>query len=287
LKKFQSLCDQSLLSDEWNSESVSKLNLPLFKLGDTIPTTNDFIEYIESKLATEKPTESPIASTKKKKTLTAKYFASWSDATCHAYEDSRLEQKHPAFRITLEEYRNGILLYEMIEKEIWGRSTTDTIGLETFFEQNRSKYVWGERRDFTAVHAEGFTSTKEAENAKTTILKMLKKEKSDKEIEAAVSKSKSPITVKIGHGKVEKGVNKEIDELWDNPLPHAISTITPENSVEILRINNIVHPGLKQLNETRGLAIIDYQDYLEKTWMEMLHKKYPVKINQEILNEIK
>jgi peptidyl-prolyl cis-trans isomerase SurA len=263
------------------------LALPLFKLGDTIPTTNDFIEYIESKLATEKPTESPIASTETVETVTAKYFGTWSDATCHAYEDSRLEQKHPVFRITLDEYHNGILLYEMIEKEIWGRSTTDTIGLKDFFEQNRGKYVWDTRRDFTAVHAEGFTSAKEAEKAKSNILNMLKKGKSDKEIENAFSKSKSPIIVKIGHGKVEKGVSKEIDELWCETLPHALSTITPENSVEILRINRAICPEPKQLNETRGMAIIDYQDYLEKTWLQMLREKYPVKVNQEILEEIK
>jgi len=287
LKKFQTLCNPSLLTGEWDSESVSQLALPLFKLGDTILTTNDFIEYIESRLATDKPTESPIASTETAETMTAKYFTTWSDATCHAYEDSRLEQKYPTFRITLNEYNNGILLYEIIEKEIWGRSTTDTIGLETFFEQNRDKYAWGERRDFTAVHANGFTSAKEAEKAKTNILNMLKKGKSDMEIQAAFSKSKSPITVKIIRRKVEKGVSPDVDELWNMPTPHALAMVTPENTVEILRINNTVSPGLKQLNETRGLVIIDYQEYLEKTWQQMLKEKYPVKVDQGVLNSIK
>lgn len=286
LKKFQSLCSPSLLSGEWNPESVSKLALPLFKLGDTIPTTNDFIAYLESKLAKDKPNESPTASTETVETLTAKYFTTWSDATCHAYEDCRLEKKYPAFRITLNEYSNGILLYEMIEKEIWGRATTDTIGLKTFFEQNRSKYIWGDRRDFTVLHAEGFASGKDAEKAKASILKMLDKGKSDDEIKAAFSKSKSPIEVKIMHGKAEKGVNKEIDDFWNTPTPHAISK-TQENSVDILRINKAIASEPKQLNETRGLAIIDYQEYLEKTWMQMLHKKYPVKVNQEVLNSIK
>jgi peptidyl-prolyl cis-trans isomerase SurA len=283
LKKFQALCDASLLSGEWDSESVSTLALPLFKLGDTIPTTNDFIEYIEAKLITDKPKESPIASTETVETMTAKYFKSWSDATCHAYEDCRLEQKYPAFRITLDEYHNGVLLYEVIEKEIWGRPTTDTIGLKTFFEQNNSKYIWGERRDFTAVHAEGFTSQKEAEKANAKILKMLKKGKSDKEIECAFCN----ITVKIMRGKTEKGVSKEMDEAWNESVPRDFSKITPEKTVEILRINKIVAPEPKQLNETRGMAIIDYQEYLEKTWMQMLGEKYPIKINQEVLNEIK
>ena len=287
LKKFQTLCDKSLLTNEWDSESVSELSLPLFKLGDTIPTTDDFINYIESKLTDDKPKESPITSTETVETLTAKYFKSWSDATCHAYEDCRLEQKYPAFRLTFDEYYNGVLLYEVIEKEIWGRAISDTIGLKTFIEQNRNKYIWGERRDFTIVHAEGFTSQKEAEKANANILKMLKKENSDKEIENAFSKSKSPITVKIVHGKTEKGNNKEIDETWNKPAPHDISITTPEKAVEILRINKTVSPEPKQFNEIYGTAVNDYQEYLEKTWLQMLKEKYPIKINKEVFDSIK
>ncbi|MCL2512152.1 MAG: peptidyl-prolyl cis-trans isomerase [Bacteroidales bacterium] len=286
LKKFQTLCCPSLLSGEWGSESVSKLNLPLFKLGDTILTTNDFIDYIESQPPT-KQNEASVGVPETVETLITKYFTTWNDATCHIYEDSRLEQKHPSFRITLNEYYNGILLYEVIEREVWGRATTDTIGLAAFFEQNRDKYTWDERCDFTALHAEGFTSKKEAEKAKATILNMLKKGKSDKEIRAAFNKSKSPITIKIVHGKVEKGVNENIDEMWCNPMPGTQTKITEENSIEILRANKIICASLKELNEIRGLAIIDYQEYLEKTWQENLREKYPIKIDQEVLNSIK
>ena len=286
LKKFQALCDKSLLTGEWDSESVSKLNLPLFKFGDTTLTTNKFIDYIESKLTTNKPTESPIASTETVETVTAKHFKTWSDATCLAYEDCRLEKKYPAFRITLEEYSNGILLYEIIEKEIWGRSLTDSVGLEAFFEQNRSKYVWKDRCDFTKLQASGFTSTKQAEKAKATIVKMLNKGKSDEEIQNAFSKNPS-IAIKIVHGKVEKGANPEIDALWCNKLPYTTSQITPENNVDIFRINRKICAGPKQLNEARGLATIDYQEYLEKTWLQMLHQKYPLKVNQAVLKSIK
>ncbi|MCL2042388.1 MAG: peptidylprolyl isomerase [Bacteroidales bacterium] len=286
LKKFQTQCDASLLSGEWDSESVMKLGLPLFKLGDTILTTNDFIEYIETKLS-GKQEESPLASTETVETVSAKHFKTWSDNICLAYEDNRLEQKYPNFRITLDEYHNGILLYEVIEKEIWGRSTTDTIGLETFFESNRDKYVWGERRDFTVLHALSFNSAKEAEKAKSSIVKMLNKGKSDDEIQAAFSKNDPPVVFKIVHGKAEKGVNQEIDAAWNTPAPHTVSQVLPDNGIEILRINKTVTPERKQLNETRGLAIIDYQEYLEKTWLEMLSKKYPIKVNQEVLESIK
>jgi len=287
MKKFQTLCDNSLLTVEWDNESVSNLHLPLFKLGDTILTTNHFIDYIEAQPAPEKANESPIASTETVETVTAKHFKTWSDATCLAYEDSRLEKKYPNFRITLDEYNSGILLYEIIEKEIWGRSTNDSIGLESYFEQNRDKYVWGNRRDFTVVHAIGFGSKKEADKASANIAKMLNKGKSDEEIKAAFSKNKTPITVKISRGKIEKGIRPEMDELWCEKLPHIVSRTTQDNSIEILRLNSAICPELKQLNETRGLVIINYQEYLEKTWLEMLRNKYPLKVNQAILDEIK
>jgi peptidyl-prolyl cis-trans isomerase SurA len=285
---FQTSCDKSLLSEEWNSESVSTLNLPLFKLGDTILTTNEFVDYIQSQLTTEKPNESPTVSTETVETTTAKYFETWSDKTCLAYEDCRLEKKYPAFQLTLNEYRDGILLYEVIEKEIWGRSTSDSIGLEKYFEQNQDKYVWGDRRDFSRLHASGFKTAKEAEKAKSAIVKMLNKRKSEEEIKAAFSKNDTPIEIKITNGKVEKGIIAEMDALWHEKTPHTIAKVMPDNyNVEILRINNCMCPGPKQLNETRGLAIIDYQEYLEKMWVEMLQKKYPVKIDAEVLKSIK
>jgi peptidyl-prolyl cis-trans isomerase SurA len=288
LQKFQTLCDKSLLSEEWNSESVSTLHLPLFKLGDTILTTNEFVDYIQSQLTTEKPNESPTASTETVETITAKYFETWSDKTLLAYEDSRLEKKHPTFQLTLNEYRDGILLYEVIEKEIWGRSTKDSIGLEKYFQQNQDKYIWGDRLDFTRLHANGFKSTKEAEKAKSSIVKMLNKGKNEEEIQAAFSKNDPPIVIKLTNGKIEKGIIAELDALWCEKLPHTIAKVVPDNNnIEILRLNKKICSTPKQLNETRGLAIIDYQEYLEKTWLEMLQKKYPVKIDEEVLKSIK
>ena len=287
MKKFQTLCDKSLLSGNWDSKSVSKLNLPLFKLGDTILTTNDFINYIEMQQISDKTNESPLASTETVETETAKHFKIWSDATCIAYEDSRLEKKYPNFRLTLDEYNSGILLYEIIEKEIWGRSTTDTIGLEAYFENNREKYIWGNRRDYTVLHATGFNSKKEAQKANANIVKLLSKGKTDEEIQSAFSKGKSPITIKISHGKIEQGIRPEIDELWCEKLPHTISKTTQDNNVEILRINRAVCSEPKKLNETRGLAIINYQEYLDKTWLEMLRYKYPLWVDEAVLNSIK
>lgn len=280
LKKFQTACDASVLTGKWNPASVATLNLPLFTIGDSVLRTSQFIEYIQgeqSKNAVKNDGSETIA------TLTTRYFKTWSDETCLAYEDCRLEQKHPEFRLLLKEYHDGILLYEMIEREVWGKSTTDTIGLENFFAQNRDKYYWGERRSYTDLTASGFVGQEEAKKAEKTILNMLKKGNSDEDIKAAFPENK----ILISHSKAEKGMEKKVDELWDTPSPHVVSEVLADNTIKIFRIDSAIAPEPKELNETRGAVVIDYQELLEKEWLKKLYKKYPVVVNEEVLQSIK
>jgi peptidyl-prolyl cis-trans isomerase SurA len=189
--------------------------------------------------------------------------------------------------LTLEEYKDGILLYEIIEKEVWRRSTTDTVGLKAFFEQNQEKYWWNERRDFTTIKATGFTNAKDSEKMKNKLLTMVKKGKSDEEIQTVADNHKPPIGIVISHAKYEKGANRDVDALWEVSCPYAFAKTTDDLNVDIICINKVIAPEPKTLVETRGMAVMDYQNWLEKNWLDKLHSKYPTKVNQEALQSIK
>ena len=49
------------------------------------------------------------------------------------YEDGRLEQKYPAFRLLMQEYKEGMLLFEISNREVWDRAVTDEAGQEAYF----------------------------------------------------------------------------------------------------------------------------------------------------------
>ena len=64
------------------------------------------------------------------------------DIEIFAYHKVNLENENPEYAEILEEYRDGLLLFDLMENEIWTKSKTDTIGLKKYYESNKSKYNW-------------------------------------------------------------------------------------------------------------------------------------------------
>ncbi|MEJ8758040.1 peptidylprolyl isomerase [Pontibacter sp. H259] len=93
----------------------------------------------------------------------------------------------------------------------------------------------------------------------------------------------NPLAVQIAEKKFQKGENKAVDAVeWKK------GTYTTQlNGREYLVIiKDVLQPGYKQLNEVRGVAISDYQTYLEEQWVKQLREKYPVRINQQEVEKL-
>jgi len=192
------------------------------------------------------------------------------------YREDNLEQIDVDFKNLMQEYHDGILLFELTNKEVWNKAVEDTVGLKTFFENNRNKYVWKERVSYTT-----FT----AKDQKTTdkLLKFLKKGKSTQNILTKLNKKEETLTSK--NTILEKDATEFVKSLkWEK------GSIAQEKnlngSVKVVHVDKILQPENKELEETRGYVISDYQDYLENVWISKLRKKYPVKVNQDIFKAL-
>jgi peptidyl-prolyl cis-trans isomerase SurA len=87
--------------------------------------------------------------------------------------------------------------------------------------------------------------------------------------------------VTIKTGIYSKGENKIIDKLvWKENLDDI-------NANTILIKGRIVKPQVKNLDEAKGAVISDYQDYLDKKWIENLRLQYNIKVNDSVLSSIK
>ena len=73
------------------------------------------------------------------------FYNRFVDFTCLEYEESKLEQKYPEYKKLLNEFRDGILLFDLTTKKVWNRAIEDTIGLQKFYELNSKDYFWNER----------------------------------------------------------------------------------------------------------------------------------------------
>lgn len=192
------------------------------------------------------------------------------------YREDHLEEIDLDFKNLMKEYHDGILLFELTNKEVWTKAVEDTIGLRKFFDKNRNNYIWKDRIEFTNYTAK---DSKTAKNIK----KYLAKGKSKKYILSKVNKKEEKATAKTI--KEEKNSNDFV-----NTLKWTKGEVFVENNLDgssiITYVENVFAPIKKELKETRGYVISDYQDNLENNWISNLRKKYLIVSNKEIFNSL-
>ena len=192
-------------------------------------------------------------------------------------EESRLEEKYPEYRYLLKEYHDGMLLFEITDQKIWSKAANDSIALREYYKKNKNNYMWDERWDGSIYYCSN-------EQTKTTVSKIInkksfgKKMNNDNLLEQLNTKEE---VLRIETGIFEKGENIFVDNLiWNEKN-------TQENSAVVLLKGEILKPDNKKFDECRGMVISDYQDYLDKEWIESLRKKYNIIINSEVLSSLK
>jgi len=193
------------------------------------------------------------------------------------FENTRLEAKYPDFRNLMNEYRDGILLFDLTDQKVWSKATKDTTGLKDFYESNKTNYMWEDRLDASIYTLK---DPKLAQKVKNFIQSGLNDEALLKEINVDTTKN-----LKIESGKYSRKENKYIDAVaW---APGLSNDIPAKPGVVIVNVKKVLPPEIKTMNEARGLITNDYQNFLEKAWVEYLRKKYTVAVNKDVLSHIK
>tara|TARA_B100001142_G_scaffold170644_1_gene170213 strand:+ start:2351 stop:4273 length:1923 start_codon:yes stop_codon:yes gene_type:complete len=196
-------------------------------------------------------------------------------------EESKLEDKYPEYKALLKEYREGILLFDLTNKKVWKKAVEDTLGLQTYFNENRSNYKWENRLDATIYTC---IDLKTAKSVKKDIYKKHRNKIKDAEILKRAN-NKSVLSLQIESKKFVKGENLFIDQVeWKKGIANDI--ILKDGSCLLIDIHQVLPSALKELNETRGKVISDYQAELEKDWISSLKEKYSVVINNKVLHSL-
>ena len=233
-------------------------------------TALDFLEFVSSQ-------QKSNAKTRPIQNLTNELFEKWLDEQVITYHNDNLENEFPEFRFVMDEYRDGLLLFDLMEKEIWNKAKNDTIGLEKFRLDNIKNYQWKERMDVDI-----FSSTDE---------KVIKKAQS------YLKKGKS-----IDFIKQKLNVNDKINVIVKSGLFENDYDVLPEFAITKTGVTKIVAKGNyffvtnvkeikpaqpKLLNETKGKLVSDYQQFLENNWVDELRKEFNIKINTTVFEKTK
>ena len=195
-----------------------------------------------------------------------------------AYEESQLEINYPEYKNLLQEYRDGILLFNLTNTKVWTKAVKDTIGLQNFYSENMSNYLWSDRVDATIYSSIDLATAKAVKRA---IYKKHRGNFTDAKILTEINDN-APLSLQINSKNFVKGENKFIDSVdWKIGIAKDIKT--KDGSYIIIDIKEVLSSGIKKLNETRGKVISDYQNALEKEWIAELLKKYNVSVNKDVL----
>jgi peptidyl-prolyl cis-trans isomerase SurA len=267
--EMYSVVTDSVFVGKWDPAVANNMTKVLFKIGNMNFRQKDLATYIASKQ--RKRDKENI------KAFVNQQYEEYVDETLTKWENAHLEQKYPEFKALINEYRDGILLFDLTDQKVWSKAVKDTTGLKLFYEKNKNNYMWDAR-----VNASVYTVNDQAtaNRVKNFIKTGLTDEAILKEINIDTAK-----LVTIDHGKFTRKENPYIEK------SNFVTGFSPDykegNKIIFVYVREVLKPEPKQLNEARGLITADYQNYLEKEWIKELKQKYPVVVNQAVFVKIK
>lgn len=364
--------DESILQGEWNYDRASKdLSKVIFTIKGKPYLLRDAALFMENNQGMGQRPGTQL------RNFVNDLYEQFVAQSLTDYEEAHLAEKYPDYGYLVNEYREGILLFKIMEERVWGKALTDKEGLQKFFAQNRERYQWPDRAQvsiFTVSSQDLLRKVKEEyrkdyyldadlsglgqmtyqlgqtqpdEASVKTLNQLLNQLKRDtttivelaagyaprenralaqarmrelkeriiaadispmriaealqpitqtptpqaqltvygrsKKIMVQNFNRESPLSVQLTEGLFGRGENAVLDATtWQK----GEYELQQDGKWHWVIIHEIQPARLKELNETRGIVIADYQQFLEAQWLKELESRYPLRLEQKVFDEL-
>ena len=264
--EFARQADQTIANGHIQPEKIETPEEPLFSYQGEIVRFKDFARFLRS---------APFGQSTTFKSQLHQLYEQYVAKTLLDAENNQLEEKHPEFGHLVQEYHDGILLFNLSEKKIWSVAANDSAGLEAFYLKNKGKHLWDERFQGWIIRCETQNERDFVDQILAADSQLTPEELQDR------FKHEFNRELNLKKGTFEKGDDPLADYLvWNSPQPADFN-----GNLHFIHGNKIA-PQTKTLQEARGLYMADYQDYLEEKWIKELRKEYRVRVNKGLLKTI-
>ncbi len=275
-KRFGQLAAATVVDSTLN-EVVVKKGLgkkTILSVGEDKTRVSDFVAFVNAKReridVTDRTAEQVLQEA----------LDSFGEELVIAYEDARLEAKHDDFRLLMEEYHDGILLFELTDRKVWSRAVKDSIGLQAFWDENQDNYHWKTRLSSRIYRCSDAATAQQIMDVATA--------GGDVETTRREMISENPLSITLEEARLETGLNPVVDAAYATLGGPGISeTEQVDGQLRFVEILSVTPPGPKTLDEARGKVIADFQDFLEQSWIAELRAKYAFEVNREALHAIR
>ncbi len=258
--------NRNFFENKWKIPQTPEDKKSLFIINnDETVTYHDFYQYLYKR---QRHNPQLI---KQKEQIISEAFKNFKNDKLLDYYNRHLEQFYPEFAHIMNEYKHGLMLYAIKKEQIWDKAEKDTTGLKSFYKKNKNKYRLPKRFVILLVQ--------------TPQRKMAKKMAKD----LRKGLSKNDLIKKYG----QYGILTKEKEYTQQNMPvkldkqHKTVLQKENNQYAIYHLVQIKPDAVPSLKDIKGQVLADYQNYLEKQWLEQLRKKYPVKINEKVWQQMR
>lgn len=271
IEAFMATADSSILNAAYEPSSEVKMDATLFTIDGKATKVSELVDYIKEKQMPQKYVTAP--------TYAYQLYETFANEKVMTYADEHLEEKYPEFKALVQEYRDGILLFDLMDLEVWNKAVKDTTGLKEFHERNAAKYMWEDRVFATLV-------TVNRPESLPRVMALIDGGTPLDSLRSFITRDSIPYTF-VRKGYFQKGDNQFVDQTeWKEGVVNQIHSTVDESTV-VVCIREVRKPEQKTLREAKGLVTSDYQVELEDKWVKSLREKYPVKVDEAVLKEVR
>ncbi len=268
---FMAVLNDSVFNRKWRFVPFeNKENRLLFTIGMKTYFYNDFGAYLELRQTKVRPFKQ-IA------TFLEMVYEEFETEKVKDYFKQNLEQVNSDYAAIINEYRDGLLIFDVMEKNIWAKAKSDSLGLRNYYEAHKSQYLWNNRVKGAVIQT---TTEEDMDEA----LELLRRGKSPSDVKSQLNQG-GALKVVISEGMFEEGSQKlpatyvlkpGLSDVFESPMQYTV-----------IQAEELLPSGVKNYEEVAGAVLSDYQSQLESIWNDELAAKYPAKINKSALRKLR
>ena len=266
---FKSAVPTNFFESSWDFRKEKQMKKGIFMLKKKEYLYQDFAEFLDANKRNRESGENVS-------TYIDRMYAKFESSTLLRYYEEHLEEDNSDYANILEEYRDGLLLFDLMESKIWNVSKTDSIGLRKYYESQKQKYA----QDETYKVVKASSSKHEAIDK---VQQLLLKRKSVDEIRKEVN-GNSPVVLFSEEDLIKGDTTLPKDFLAEKGK---VTITEEENFRTLIMVKEVLPSRIKTFEETKGAVINDFQESIENQWLDSLKVKYSVKVNDKTLKRVK
>ncbi|MCR8666297.1 peptidylprolyl isomerase [Aestuariibaculum sp. M13] len=270
LPYFVGLLNDDYYKLSWKLPVAFEANKPLVKIGDEQLLFVDFGNFLVKNQHYNRSADTF-------ENIVNQAYQTFLNTNLVKYQEEHLEEEDEDFAHIVGEYRDGLLLFDLMESTIWDAAKTDSLGVINYYQAHKAKYMAPEKIDAVVASSAQQKTLKK-------VSKLIEQGMSVEDIKALVN----------SNDKIDVIFTEEIMDAGHQVLPEnfefkkGVSKIYKHNDAFVLvNVKDIIPETQRTFEESKGLVLSDYQTYKEEQWVAELAAKYPVEVNQEVLNQVK